>query len=285
MAQTEPETVNEEETTCKDSKRKAFIEGKKQRFCKWVSKDKETRCKNVLKVVKTKISKKTGLEVEKVVKLRPKKLCTCTCPKTTQDTDPEEKLCPAHMEEASAFVSPFGGEFTYDDKKPLFGGTATHVVTYQLTDRGSCLEEGYKKNQICSYEYKWRGCTYDELTCEPKIKCECANEFLSQDDSWSCQIISYVTCDPPPRPPPVGTPPPYLVPAENGDVCFPGDPKPKDPDTVDEEEEVVEEDEEVVEEEEEVVEEEDEVGQEEDEEEVQEEEEEEELEVRRRLRH
>lgn len=301
LAQTEAE-IGTDESTCLDKKTRVIINGKKKMFCRWVSKDKDTRCNEVHKQVKTKISKKTGLEVQKVKRFNPKKLCTCTCP-VSQDLDADDKICPNQIEEAQAYLSPFASESVYgkiEDEEgaveSAYGGGIAHAVTYQLKERGSCIEEGFKKGQTCSYEYRWRGCTYQNLKCEPKIVCECAAEFLSQGDEWSCKIITYQQCPARPRPPPVGTAPPYEVPEESDAVCVPGDPTPKDPDTgdlVEEEDEIDEEENEIDEEEEEVdeeevVEEEEVVNEEgvvEEEDVVDEEDVQEELEIRRRLRY
>jgi len=213
--------VHADNETCKDSKKRVKIDGKRQRFCKWVNADPTTRCYEVYKKEKEKISKKTGSMKKRIVKFKPQKLCGCTCPSPLL-TNPDDKVCPASIPEAQAMLSPFSG-------MSIGTGDTPNVVTYSLTSRGSCIDEGYAKGRECSYNRSWRNCTYDALKCQPSIVCQCFNDFISRDDIWTCKIITYNTCPERPRPKPDGTFPPYNVPEESGDVCLEDDAVPKDP--------------------------------------------------------
>ena len=52
-------------------------------------------------------------------------------------------------------------------------------ITFQY---GECLQE-YVDGLQCSYNYAYKGCTWDEISCEPFLECEC-DHWLG---NWNCR--------------------------------------------------------------------------------------------------
>lgn len=178
-------------------------------FCKWVGKQKETRCKEKKHRVKRKfVIKKNG---EKKVKWRRKRLsalkyCECACKDYittgTGDEDEGEDGCP-----------------NYDFVKDV----ATPPV---------CPTE--KNLKVCDYRFKYIGCTFEVIQCVATYSCQCF------DEKWHCGLLHYEGQDceeDDPRDPrrTSGMPGTRRMRWLNddgvptGDTCDPDDPLPKPP--------------------------------------------------------
>jgi len=88
----------------------------------------------------------------------------------------------------------------------------------------SCMRDGYERGQVCSYDWKWRGCRYNTLYCQPDLVCTCAT---GDQDVWSCYQSTIETCEKKERPGEDGIEPPYYVPEETGTVCVKGETPPE----------------------------------------------------------
>lgn len=182
---------------CKDmKKKKVTVDGRSRKLCKYVRKDPAVRCNTTYEKIKTKTNKK-GKTKETTKILDPKDLCTCTCAAyLAEELDPDVKICPDDLSSANERGGP------------------------------ACMRDGYEKGRQCSYKFAWRGCTYEALTCEAAKVCTCANDLaFPGDDMWSCNEISFLPCQQPPR----GVP--STVPIESLEMraCTDGEEAPKDP--------------------------------------------------------
>ena len=188
------------DSDCKDVKRKKItVEGKSRKLCKYVGVNPAERCNNTYEKIKIKENKK-GKTKEKKTILHPKDWCTCTCAEYMG-----ENLDPNDLDELRC---------------PDFDSSESTL------HEQPCVRDGYEKGRECSYEFAWRGCSYDTLTCEAATVCTCANEFIFPGrDVWSCGQISFIPCPQPPR----GVP--STVPIESLEVqpCTEDEEPPKDP--------------------------------------------------------
>lgn len=249
---------------CKDKEwvGKITKKGEKYLICDWVAlKKTKQRCKKVIK--RNGIRKKKNGETKKVtIEVKPWKYCGCVCkdyqPEEEDDTESEEvepseeesedepsgeepvdeasaeeKLCPAEILESnearsaveqrrSSTVKGSNSNDDQDGAMEVYADKSSFVNTTP-TD---CIRDGYEKWRICSYEFLWIGCTYDELRCLPKAECTCGPDFISNGREWKCKLISYEECQEPPRPAP-GDPIPIGIPKETGTPCSEVDPQPR----------------------------------------------------------
>lgn len=107
------------------------------------------------------------------------------------------------------------------DENPLdsinTSGNTIRSSVKTLGDRDTCTGDGgdvYEKGQECNYNWVWKGCTYDTLTCAPVVECTCRDDNIPSNTQtgWSCHSAQIEICDEPgrgeedPRPPERGQP-------------------------------------------------------------------------------
>jgi len=219
------------EVTIKDPKTKEEVE-----VCDWVAeKKRKSRCRKKLKVKK---SDENG--VKKTIRINAWEYCACTCrdvdpptPKVNDVSTPTPKPTTKKPTPKPTTKKPTAKPTT---KPPTKSPTSSPVegLFQKSTDEVQCprvsggpideingsicdARDGYEEGHNCGYLYVWGGCTYDELTCQPKRECSCT------DDSWTCRINSlygngqYFPCEN------------DNVPPESGQPCELSDPKPEPP--------------------------------------------------------
>jgi len=189
-------------------KRKVNGGGKKKKIelCEWVvlaggrtSRKRERRCRE------TRITKnRKGGKKKKHVYKNAMESCGCACAafvKTdTNNKDDKQQEDETTVEDGPTTTSPSARSCPVQDET-VHGGMISILNGEECTNNRADYG-GYEAGQICPYDYKWTGCTFMDLACEPRETCKCNRDNTSGASGdgninsngngvWECAVVDH----------------------------------------------------------------------------------------------